>query len=135
MPEGFTINYVVLPNGRTPAREFIDSLDEEAAAKVDAFIDRLRVYGTRMHGKFVRKLGENIMELRVKHFDRIFRVLYFYQPGMLIVITSGFQKKTEQTPAAELERAERLRALWLRYRNKYPESRKEREKITRREGI
>lgn len=135
MPDGFTIDYVVLPNGRTPAREFIDSLNEEAAAKVDAFIDRLRAYGIRMHGKFVRKLSENIMELRVKHFDRIFRVLYFYQPGMLIVITSGFQKKTEQTPAAELERAERLRALWLRYRNRYPESRKEREKIARHEGI
>jgi len=135
MAEGFTIDYVVLPNGRTPAREFIDSLDEDAAAKMDAFIDRLRVYGTRMHGKFVRKLSEKVMELRVKHFDRIFRVLYFYQPGMLIVITSGFQKKTEQTPATELEQAERLRALWLRYRNKYPESRKERERITRSAGI
>ncbi len=135
MAEGFTVHYVILPNGRTPGREFIDSLDEQAAAKVDAFIDRLRVYGIRMHGKFVRKLGENIMELRVKHFDRIFRVLYFYQPGMLIVITSGFQKKTQRTPAAELERAERLRALWLRCRTKYPQSRKEREKISRGAGI
>jgi len=28
-----------------PAREFIDSLDEEAAARVDAFIERLRIFG------------------------------------------------------------------------------------------
>ena len=48
MAEGFTVHYVILPNGRTPGREFIDSLDEQAAAKVDAFIDRLRVYGIRM---------------------------------------------------------------------------------------
>ena len=131
----FTIDYVVLPNGRAPAREFIESLDEEAVAKVDAFIDRLRVYGTRMHGKFVRKLSENLMELRVKHFDRIFRILYFYQPGRSIVITSGFQKKTEQTPAGEVARAERLKALWLRYRNNYPGSREERERIARHAGL
>jgi len=63
---GFTIEYVELPNGRLPAREFIDSLEDTAAARVDAFIDRLRIYGTRMEGKFVKKLTANIFELRVK---------------------------------------------------------------------
>ena len=92
----------MLPNGRIPAREFIDSLGDEAAAKVDAFIDRLAAYGTRMHGKFVKKLTDQVMELRVKHFDRIFRILFFYQPGMLIVMTSGFQKKRDETPLLKL---------------------------------
>ena len=120
MTGSFRIEYVVLPNGRVPAREFVDGLDDEAAAKVDAFIDRLRIYGTRMHGKFVAKLTEEIMELRVKHLDRIFRVLYFYQPGMLIVITSGFQKKSDQTPPAEIARAEELRQGWLKSRHSQP---------------
>src|ERR1700745_954797 len=92
----FRIEYVELPNGRIPARELIDSLDDKAAARIDAFIDRLKVYGNRMQGKFVKKLTDDIFELRVKQFDRIFRVLFFYQPGMLIVITSGFQKKTQK---------------------------------------
>ncbi len=35
--DGFAIEYVELPGGRRPAREFIDSLDDEAAARVDAF--------------------------------------------------------------------------------------------------
>ena len=48
----FTIEYVELPNGRMPAREFVDSLDDKAAARIDAFIERLRVYGNRMQGKF-----------------------------------------------------------------------------------
>jgi phage-related protein len=65
----------------------------------------------------------------VKQFDRVFRVLFFYQPGMLIVITSGFQKKTQETPRGEIARAERLRKLWLKYRNRYPESQKGREAI------
>lgn len=125
----FTIEYVRLPNGRMPAREFVDSLDDNAAARVDAFIDRLGVYGNRMQGKFVKKLADDIFELRVKQFDRIFRVLFFYQPGKLIVITSGFQKKTEQTPPAEIVKAVQFKKLWLRYRNRYTGSQKERETI------
>jgi phage-related protein len=125
----FTIEYVELPNGRLPAREFIDSLDDKAAARIDAFIERLRVYGNRMQGKFVKKLTDDIFELRAKQFDRIFRVLFFYQPGMLIVITSGFQKKTQETPPGEIARAEQLRKLWMKYRNRYTGSQKEREAI------
>ena len=131
----FTIEYVELPNGRTPAREFIDSLDDKGAARIDAFIDRLRIYGNRMQGKFVKKLTDDIFELRVKQFDRIFRILFFYQPGMVVVITSGFQKKTEQTPPAEITRAEQLRKLWIKYRNRYPGSQKERESILKELGL
>jgi phage-related protein len=130
----FTIEYVELPNGRMPAREFIDSLDDKAAARIDAFIERLRIYGNRMQGKFVKKLTDDIFELRVKQFDRIFRILFFYQPGMLIVITSGFQKKTEQTPQAEITRAEQLRKLWMKYRNRYTGTQKEREAILKELG-
>ena len=135
MNSEFTIGYVELPNGRVPAREFVDSLDDKAAARIDAFIERLRIYGNRMQGKFVKKLTNDIFELRVKQFDRIFRVLFFYQPGMLIVITSGFQKKTEQTPQSELTRAEQLKKLWMKYRNRYTGSQKERGGILKELGI
>jgi len=118
-----------------PARDFVDSLDDKAAARIDAFIERLRIYGNRMQGKFVKKLTDDIFELRVKQFDRIFRVLIFFQPGMLIVITSGFQKKTEQTPPGEITRAEQLKKLWMKYRNRYTGSQKEREAILKELGI
>ncbi len=131
----FAIEYVELPNGRIPARVFVDSLDDKAAARIDAFIERLRIYGIRMQGKFVKKLTDEIFELRVKQFDRIFRILFFYQPGMLIVITSGFQKKTEQTPPREIARADQLRKLWIKYRNRYPGSQKEREAILKELGL
>jgi phage-related protein len=113
----------------------VDSLDDKAAARIDAFIERLRIYGNRMQGKFVKKLADEVFELRIKQFDRIFRVLFFYQPGMLIVITSGFQKKTEQTPRSEIIRAEQLKKLWMKYRNRYTGSQKEREAILKELGI
>jgi len=50
----FTIEYVDLPNGRIPARVFLDSLDDKAAARIDASIDRLRVYG----GESLKELGQ-----------------------------------------------------------------------------
>ncbi len=130
----FTIHYVELPNGRVPVQEFLDSLDDRAAAKVAGFIARLREHGLEMPRKFSKNLGSGLFELRVEHFDRIFRVFYFFQPGMVIVATSGFQKKSQQTPPGEIARAERLRALWLKYRNRYPESPLERERISREAG-
>jgi phage-related protein len=120
---------------RVPVREFVDSLDDKAAARIDAFIERLRIYGNRMEGKFVKKLTGDLFELRLKQFDRIFRVLFFYQPGRLVVITSGFQKKTEQTPPAEIVMAERLKKLWLKYRNRYPVSQRERDALATEWGI
>ncbi len=131
----FAIEYVALPNGRIPAREFVDSLDDKAAARIDAFIERLRIYGNQMQGKFVKKLTHEIFELRVKQFDRIFRIPFFYQPGMLIVVTSGFQKKTKRTPPGEIARAEQLRNLWMKYRNRYTGSPKEREAIVKELGL
>jgi phage-related protein len=116
-------------------REFVDSLDDKAAARIDAFIERLRIYGNRMQGKFVKKLTDDIFELRAKQFDRIFRVLFFYQPGKLIVITSGFQKKKQETSPAEIARAEQLRKLWTKYRNRYTGSQKEREAILKELGL
>jgi hypothetical protein len=51
------------------------------------------------------------------------------------VITSGFQKKTEQTPPGEISKAEQLRKLWIRYRNGYTGSQKEREAILKELGL
>jgi phage-related protein len=54
---------------------------------------------------------------------------------MLIVITSGFQKKTQQTPPGEITKAEQLRKVWIKYRNHYVGSQKEREAILKESGL
>ena len=52
------------------------------------------------------------------------------------MITSGFQKKTEQTPPGEITKAEQLRKkLWMKYRNRYTGSQKEREAILKELGL
>ena len=47
----------------------------------------------------------------------------------MIVITSGFQKKTQETPPGEITKAEQLRKPWMKYRNHYTGAPKEREAI------
>ena len=135
MSQEFTVEYVTLPNGRIPVAEFLESVDERAAAKVLAFIGQLGIHGTQMPAKYVTKLAADLFELRVKFFDRIFRVLFFYQPGKVVVLTSGFQKQTQKTPTEEIARAQRLRTLWLKYRNNYPKSPVEREDILKGAGL
>jgi phage-related protein len=76
----------------------------------------------------------NLFEVRVKQFDRIFRIFFFYQAGMLIVITSGSQKKLERTPPGEITKAEQLRKLWIKHRNHYTGTVNEREAILKKLG-
>jgi hypothetical protein len=45
------------------------------------------------------------------------------------------QKKTEQTPQGEITRAEQLKKLWMKYRNRYTGSQKEREAILKELGL
>lgn len=110
----FTVEYVREPSGTVPALDFIQKQDEGGQAKIHALLDMLALYGPMMPSKLVKKLTASIFELRVKHFDRIYRVLWFYSKGRVIVVTSAFQKKGQKTPKGEIERAERLREQWLK---------------------
>jgi phage-related protein len=58
-------------------------------------------------------LRDGIRELRVSFGYIEVRLLYFIV-DKVIVLTHGFLKKTEQTPATEIERAKRYRVNWIR---------------------
>ena len=49
-----------------------------------------------------------LYEIRVQLGNNIFRVFCFFDEGRLVVLLSGFQKKTQKTPPKEIDRAERL---------------------------
>jgi len=49
------------------------------------------------------------MEIRVSAGNGIFRIFCFFDKGDLIILLSGFQKKTQKTPKNEIERAEKLK--------------------------
>ena len=48
---------------------------------------------------------EGLYEIRIKHVKNIFRVFCFFEHEQLVILTNGFQKKTQKTPKKEIERA------------------------------
>jgi phage-related protein len=51
-------------------------------------------------------VGNGIFELRIIHSGNIARILYFFRVRKTIILTNGFIKKTQKTPAAVLKLAE-----------------------------
>ena len=50
-----------------------------------------------------------LYEIRIKQGTNIFRIFCFFDKGKLIVLTSGFQKKTQKTPKKEIEKALKIK--------------------------
>ena len=63
-----------------------------------------------------------LFEIRVSLGSDIFRLFCFFDDGKLVVLLSGFQKKTQRTPKREIDRAVRLMAEY--YAEKKEEGKK-----------
>lgn len=48
---------------------------------------------------------DGLFEIRVQLANNIFRVFCFFDDGKLVVLLSGFQKKTQKTPRKEIDKA------------------------------
>jgi len=58
---------------------------------------------------FKHLTGTKLYEIRVSAGNNIFRILCFFDRGNIVVLLNAFQKKTQQTPGNEIERAEKLK--------------------------
>ena len=94
---------------------FLNSLSTKEEAKFRALIDR--VENTDLQDSIrkdrVKKLDDDIYELRAQTNDHWLRGCYFQIKGTEYYITHGFSKKTNTTPAREIRRAKTIRkAFW-----------------------
>jgi len=48
---------------------------------------------------------DGLYEMRVQQGGDIFRIFCFFDEGQLVVLTNGYQKKTQRTPKSEIEKA------------------------------
>lgn len=60
---------------------------------------------------------DGLFEIRIMFGSDIFRIFCFFDEGKLIVLLSGFQKKTQKTPSEEIKRAERLKNEYFNEKN------------------
>lgn len=111
--QDFEVIFYDKEDGTEPAKEFLLGLDAKMRAKMLRTISLLADNGPDLREPFSKPLGDGIFELRAKVGSDISRVLYFFIVGRRVILTNGFIKKTQKTPAAEMERAKRYRAEFL----------------------
>ena len=100
-----TLLYKTL-QGDSPVKEFIDSLELRAQAKVYDAINLLRDFGIRLGLPHVKKVtGTEMWELRILGADSI-RVVYIAITGKTFLILHGFKKKKDKTQPKEIKIAE-----------------------------
>jgi phage-related protein len=110
-------NYQVLfyekENGSVPAEVFLDSLDQKMNAKMTRAMAALQEHGHELREPYSKHLTDGIFELRAQVGTNISRALYFFFVGKRIIITHGFIKKTQKTPASEIDKAKSYRKEFL----------------------
>lgn len=105
----FDLEFYSLPNGRKPVEEFLNSLPVKMRIKAIDSLDLLEEYGNQLRMPYSKAIKDGIFELRIKFSGDISRIFYFFYVGNRIVVTNGFVKKTQKTPQAELEKAQKYK--------------------------
>ena len=111
--EEFEIEFFEKDDGTEPAKDFLMGLDAKMRAKMLRTIDLLATNGTDLRMPYSKSLEDGIFELRAKVGSNISRVLYFFFVGKKVILTNGFIKKTQRTPAREIALAKAYRAAYL----------------------
>ena len=94
--------------------DFFRSLRTEVQAKLNWTL-QLIISLDRIPTKYFEHITDptGLYEIRVECKSEIFRVFAFFDEGNIIVVTSGFQKKTPKTPRSEILRAEKIKKQYF----------------------
>ena len=91
--------------------EFYQKQDEKVKEKIKYILELIKQV-EKVPEKFLKHLtGTNgLYEIRIQQGSDIFRIFCFFDEGQLIILTNGFQKKTQKTPKKEIEMALKIKA-------------------------
>ena len=100
----YSIEYLILPNGKAPIIEWLNSLDSITRKRINQRILRIE------DGNFgdYKKLSDNISELRFA-FGKGCRVYYTEENNKIILLINGGDK-TKQSK--DIEKAQELLKQW-----------------------
>lgn len=111
---GRTIQFYRTASDKCPVEEFLEDLDDRKLAKVLA-IFKLIEEQDMVPAQYFKKLSDrDLWECRVGLGGQIYRFLGFWDKGALVILTHGFEKKTQKTPEQEIQKALDYKADWQR---------------------
>ena len=112
------INFYKDEQGKSPVEEFLDELKSKDAQKVVWVLQLIEQHDIIPKTYFKKLVNtDDIWEVRAQSGNNIYRLLCFVEGQSVIILTNGFQKKTQKTPKNEIQLAEKRKMDWIR-RNK-----------------
>ena len=100
----YSIEYLILPNGKAPVIEWLNSLDNTTRKRINQRVLRIE------DGNFgdCKKLTENISELRF-NFGKGYRIYYTQENTKIILLINGGNKSKQ---SSDIEKAQELLEKW-----------------------
>ena len=115
MSAKYRLAYYETDSGRQPVAGWIDGRSASERAKVSWILARLSESGFLLGPPWLKKLDDDIWEVRVRHAGSQLRVLFYLRRRDTFVLLHAFSKKTQTTPKRMLDTARaRLMQDWER---------------------
>jgi len=113
------IIFYKMESGKSPVEDFLNTLPDKIVIKITWVLRIIRDFKIIPTSYFKKLINtDDIWEVRVQVGNNIYRFLGFYDGHELIVLTNGFQKKSQKTPKKEIELAEKRKHNYLNRRKK-----------------
>jgi len=89
--------------------DFYQSLDAKDQEKIEYVLNMVKNLQW-VPKKFLKHIEgtDGLFEIRVSSFHSDFRIFCFFDTGMLVILLTGFKKKTQKTPKKEIDHALKL---------------------------
>ncbi len=102
-----SIIFYKTPSGQCPVKEFLTNLPDKERQKIAWVLTLVRDFQI-VPKEYFKKLRntDEIWEVRSSHGGNAARLLGFLHKGNLVILTNGFMKKSQKTPAQEIALAE-----------------------------
>jgi len=96
--------------------DFMATLNAAEKKKVHYILDLL---GTeeRISTKFVKHIRDGVYEIRAMYNGNIYRIFFIFDEGNIVVLFNGFQKKSQETPENEIQKALRIKSEYYASKN------------------
>lgn len=98
--------------------DFIASLTQKEVLKVKYILSLLETEN-RLPTKFIKLIREEVYEIRINFNNNIYRIFFIFDEDRIVVLFNGFQKKTQKTPASEIEKAIKIKEEYYEYKRQH----------------
>ena len=95
--------------------DFISTLSVEVIKKIHYVFDMLATE-ERISKKFVKHVRDGIYEIRITYNGNIYRIFFIFDEGKIVVLFNGFQKKTQEIPEREIQKAIKIKKEYYEYK-------------------